>query len=69
MGLTSNDVKDTALAIQMKQAGELILKELNRLRDKLAEEALLQKETIMIGRTHGVHGEPHNLGPEAPHLA
>ena len=41
MGLTSNDVKDTALAIQMKQAGELILKELNRLRDKLAEEALL----------------------------
>lgn len=62
MGLTSNDVKDTALAIQMKQAGELILKELNRLRDKLAEEALLHKETIMIGRTHGVHGEPITWG-------
>ena len=62
MGLTSNDVKDTALAIQMKQAGELILKELKRLRDKLAEEALLHKETIMIGRTHGVHGEPITWG-------
>lgn len=62
MGLTSNDVKDTALAIQMKEALELILKDLHRLKGKLAQEALLHKDTIMIGRTHGVHGEPITWG-------
>ena len=62
MGLTSSDVKDTALAIQMKEAAELILKDLVRLKEKLAEEAVLHKDTIMIGRTHGVHGEPVTWG-------
>jgi len=62
MGLTSSDVKDTALALQMKQAAELILEDLISLKEKLAEEAVLHKETIMIGRTHGVHGEPITWG-------
>lgn len=62
MGLTSSDVKDTALAVQMKQAAELILKNLINLKEKLAEEAVRYKNTIMIGRTHGVHGEPVTWG-------
>ncbi|MFP4662132.1 MAG: adenylosuccinate lyase [Halanaerobiales bacterium] len=62
MGLTSSDVKDTALAVQMKQAVEIIIKDLKVLKDQLADEALKHKETIMIGRTHGVHGEPVTWG-------
>lgn len=62
MGLTSSDVKDTALAVQMKQAVGLIIEDLSRLKDKLAAEAVEHKETIMIGRTHGVHGEPVTWG-------
>ncbi len=62
MGLTSSDVKDTALAVQMKQAVGLIIEDLSRLKDKLAAEAVEHKETIMIGRTHGVHGEPITWG-------
>ena len=62
MGLTSSDVKDTALAVQMKQAAELILENLINLKEKLGEEAVLHKNTMMIGRTHGVHGEPVTWG-------
>ncbi len=62
MGLTSSDVKDTALAVQMKQAVGLIIEDLSKLKDKLAVEAVEHKETIMIGRTHGVHGEPVTWG-------
>ncbi|MFP4016346.1 MAG: adenylosuccinate lyase [Halanaerobiales bacterium] len=62
MGLTSSDVKDTALAVQMKQAVEIIIEDLKGLKDQLADEALKHKETIMIGRTHGVHGEPVTWG-------
>ncbi len=62
MGLTSSDVKDTALAVQMKQAVELIIEDLSKLKDKLAEDAIEHKETTMIGRTHGVHGEPVTWG-------
>ncbi|MFW6306070.1 MAG: adenylosuccinate lyase [Bacillota bacterium] len=62
MGLTSSDVKDTALAVQMKQAVELILVDLKKLKVNLAKESLKHKETVMIGRTHGVHGEPVTWG-------
>jgi len=62
MGLTSSDVKDTALAVQMKQAVELIIEDLSKLKDKLAKDAVEHKETTMIGRTHGVHGEPVTWG-------
>jgi adenylosuccinate lyase len=62
LGLTSSDVKDTALALQMKESVEVIIEDLKALKQKLKEEALLHKETIMIGRTHGVHAEPITWG-------
>lgn len=62
MGLTSSDIKDTALSLQMKEAVNLIIEDLEILRDKLAEQACKHKDTIMIGRTHGVHGEPVTWG-------
>lgn len=61
-GMTSSDVLDTALAVQMKQAGELILQQLGELRDLLAERAREFRNTVMVGRTHGVHAEPMTFG-------
>ncbi len=62
MGLTSSDVLDTALAVQMKESSELIIKQLKKLREVIKEKALQHKDTIMIGRTHGIHGEPLTFG-------
>ncbi|AZO93533.1 adenylosuccinate lyase [Halocella sp. SP3-1] len=62
MGLTSSDVKDTALALQLCDAHDLILRDLKKLKKKLGEQSYQHKDTIMIGRTHGVHGEPTTWG-------
>ncbi len=62
MGMTSSDVLDTALSVQMKQAGELILKRLTELRNILKSKAIKYKYLYQIGRTHGVHAEPVTLG-------
>lgn len=62
MGMTSSDVIDTALSVQMKQAGEIILKDLNELAKELRSKARKYKFLSMIGRTHGVHAEPITLG-------
>jgi adenylosuccinate lyase len=62
MGLTSSDVLDTALAVQMKESADLIIKQLKQLREILKEKALKHKDTLMIGRTHGIHGEPLTFG-------
>lgn len=62
LGLTSSDVKDTALALQMKEAARIIINDLKAVHRKLAEEAVKYKDTVMIGRTHGVHGEPVTWG-------
>lgn len=61
-GMTSSDILDTCLALQMKQAGDLILDDLYKLLDVLRNKAIKYKYTIMIGRTHGVHAEPITLG-------
>ncbi len=61
-GMTSSDVLDTCLAVQMKQAGELLLTGLERLRSALGRRALAFKHTPMVGRTHGVHAEPITFG-------
>jgi adenylosuccinate lyase len=61
-GLTSSDVVDTALALQIREAGELILDGIERARDAVVARALEHKETICIGRTHGVHAEPTTFG-------
>jgi adenylosuccinate lyase len=61
-GMTSSDVLDTCLAVQLKQAGEIILEDLEALRDVLGRRAREFKYTIMIGRSHGIHAEPITFG-------
>jgi adenylosuccinate lyase len=62
LGLTSSDVIDTALALQLKEAMDLILSDVEDVRVTLAALALEHKHTVMIGRTHGVHAEPTTFG-------
>src|ERR1041384_5353335 len=61
-GMTSSDVLDTALALQMRDACNLILKDIDALGEAIKARALEHKNTPMIGRTHGVHAEPMTLG-------
>ena len=61
-GLTSSDVLDTALALQLRQAGEILLAGARAYRDALVERALEHRETLCVGRTHGVHAEPTSFG-------
>ncbi len=61
-GLTSSDVLDTALALQMRDACDLILSDLDALLDAIRARAEEHRRTPMIGRTHGVHAEPMTLG-------
>ena len=61
-GLTSTDVVDTAQALQVKEASELIEKELLGLLSTLRTQALRYKQVPAIGRTHGIHAEPVTLG-------
>lgn len=62
MGMTSSDVLDTALAVQMRQAADILIEDLGVLLEVLKQKAEEYKETIMIGRSHGVHGEPITFG-------
>ena len=61
-GLTSSDVLDTALALQMRDAGGLILDGLDGALDAVVRRAEEHRETVMVGRTHGVHAEPTTFG-------
>ncbi len=61
-GLTSSDVLDTATALQLKQSGELILTELHRLAEILKLKAREHRNTLCMGRTHGIHAEPTSFG-------
>jgi adenylosuccinate lyase len=61
-GLTSSDIVDTALALQIRAAGELILEGLERAFDSVAARAEEHRLTLTIGRTHGVHAEPTTFG-------
>ncbi len=62
MGMTSSDVLDTALAVQMKQSATLILKELTAFKKVLERQAKKHKLTPTIGRSHGIHAEPLTFG-------
>jgi len=62
MGLTSSDVLDTALAVQLKEASDLLLEDLDDLLAVLKRRALEHKKTLMIGRSHGIHAEPITFG-------
>jgi len=61
-GLTSNDVVDTAQALQLTQASAILLRDLEALRAVLARRAQEFRHTVQIGRTHGVHAEPITFG-------
>jgi adenylosuccinate lyase len=61
-GLTSSDVLDTALALQLRAAGELVLAGARELVGVLAERAREHAQTLCVGRTHGVHAEPTTFG-------
>ncbi|HCB93289.1 MAG TPA: adenylosuccinate lyase [Selenomonas sp.] len=61
-GLTSSDVKDTAICLMMKQSAELILDDLRKFREVLRRRAAEFKHTPCIGRTHGIHAEPMTFG-------
>jgi len=61
-GMTSSDVIDTAQALQMREACDVILKDLDSLSEAVRERALEHRRTPMIGRTHGVHAEPMTFG-------
>jgi len=62
LGLTSSDVVDTALALQLRAAGELLLRDCTQLVGALVTRARAEAETIMMGRTHSVHAEPITFG-------
>ena len=61
-GMTSSDVLDTCLNIQLKKAGELIIKDLDNLLISIKSQALKHKRTICVGRSHGIHAEPTTFG-------
>jgi adenylosuccinate lyase len=61
-GLTSSDVLDTALALQLGRAGEIVLASARAYRDALVARALEHRDTLCVGRTHGVHAEPTTFG-------
>ena len=62
LGLTSSDKLDTALGLQLGQAGELLLQDMDEAIEALEGQAVKHKDTIMMGRTHGVHAEPVTFG-------
>ncbi|HEY4400104.1 MAG TPA: adenylosuccinate lyase [Lactobacillaceae bacterium] len=61
-GLTSTDVVDTAQALRLRDANKILLADLENYRDTLGELARKYKNTVMMGRTHGVHAEPTTFG-------
>lgn len=61
-GMTSSDILDTTLAYQMKSAGEIILDQMLQLKNTLKTRAIEHKNTICIGRSHGIHAEPTTMG-------
>ena len=61
-GMTSSDILDTTLSVQMKTAGEILMKQLIELKDALKIRAIEHKNTVCIGRSHGIHAEPTTMG-------
>ncbi len=61
-GLTSSDVLDTALALQLREAGELLVAGARAYRDALVAKAFEHRDTLCVGRTHGIHAEPTSFG-------
>lgn len=62
LGITSSDILDTSLALLLRDAADILLADVDRLLAALKEKAMLHKDTLMIGRTHGIHAEPITFG-------
>ncbi|MBM3940526.1 MAG: adenylosuccinate lyase [SAR202 cluster bacterium] len=62
LGLTSNDVWDTATALQLRDSAAILLADVDEFIDVLAKQALAHRHTLIMGRTHGVHAEPTTFG-------
>jgi len=62
IGMTSSDVLDTALALQLQQSADLLQAGLERFRNAVRSLALAHKDTLCVGRTHGIHAEPMSFG-------
>src|SRR6185369_11467438 len=62
LGLTSSDVVDTALALQLRAAGDLLLRDATALIEVLVNRSRNEAATVMMGRTHSVHAEPTTFG-------
>src|SRR5438477_151083 len=62
LGLTSSDVLDTALSLQIQEAADILAEDLRQLEQVLSELAVRYKYTLTIGRTHGIHAEPTTFG-------
>ena len=62
VGMTSSDVLDTGLSLQMRDSCKLLIKETENLENAIRELASQHKKTIMIGRSHAIHGEPISFG-------
>ena len=62
LGLTSSDILDTAFALQLREAMLIIIDDVHNLMDVLKEKAFEYKDTVMIGRSHGIHAEPITFG-------
>ena len=61
-GMTSSDVLDTATAVALRDAGDLLVEGIGRLTQTIREKAFEHRDTVMVGRTHGVHAEPTTFG-------
>ena len=61
-GMTSSDVLDTCFNLQLKQSGEILLKDINQLLVSIRKQAIKHKFTLCIGRSHGIHAEPITFG-------
>jgi adenylosuccinate lyase len=61
-GLTSSDILDTSLALLLKEASEQIIEDIRKLLSVIREKAFTYKDTVMIGRSHGIHAEPITFG-------
>lgn len=62
LGMTSSDLIDTALALQIQRAGQLITHKLDELIETVRQRAVEHRDTVMVGRSHGIHGEPITFG-------
>ena len=61
-GMTSSDVLDTCFNLQLKQSGEILLKDINNLLSAIKKQSIKHKFTLCIGRSHGIHAEPTTFG-------